>query len=57
MWQTADAQRAMESQVREVKGEGQDGRQQGGRGCATKAILVMMKTVGQPGDEDDLTII
>jgi hypothetical protein len=47
----------MESQVREVKGEGQDGRQQGGRGCATKAILVMMKTVGQPGDEDDLTII
>jgi hypothetical protein len=46
----------MEGQAREVRGKGQDGGWWGGEGCATKAILVMMKAVGQPGNEDDLTI-
>ncbi len=35
---------------------GQDGGRRGGGGCATNAILLMMKTVGRPSNEDDLTI-
>ncbi len=54
-WQTADAWQAMKGQAREVRGEGQDGGWQAGGGCATKAIL-MMKTLGQPGNKDDLPI-
>jgi hypothetical protein len=38
-----------------VRGEGQDGGRQVGGGCAMNAIL-MMKMVGQPGNEDNLTI-
>ncbi len=54
-WQTADARQAMEGRAREMRGEGQVGGRRGGGGCATNAIL-MMKTVGQPSNEDDLTI-
>ncbi len=50
-----DVRQAIEGQAREVRGKGQDGGQWGGGGCATNAIL-MMKTVGQPGNEDNLTI-
>ncbi len=41
--------------MREVRGEGQDDGQRGGGGCATNAIL-MMKMVGRPGNEDDVSI-
>ncbi len=50
-----DARQAMEGRERKVRGEGQDGGRRGGGGWATNAIL-MMKTVGGPGNEDNLTI-